>query len=115
VTGLRGLPSRLGRPAVKVAALPKVVEGFYQSKAWLALRRSRMRDADYAAAVARAGPGERVILDHIVERRDGGAELDPANTQWLTMAEHQAKTSRERARRAARRGGGSKSEGRHAG
>jgi hypothetical protein len=63
-----------------------------------------MRDADYAAALRRCRPGERVILDHISERKDGGADLDPLNTEWLTNSEHQAKTARARARRA--RGGG---------
>ncbi len=100
----------MGRLGAVLAALPKTADQFYQSEEWLALRRQRMRDADYHAAKARAGGG-RVILDHVVERRDGGAELDPANTQWLTMAEHQAKTARVRAERAARRGGGSKSGG----
>jgi 5-methylcytosine-specific restriction protein A len=42
--------------------------------------RRRKRDPDYAAAKARAKPGERLILDHKRERKDGGADLDPANT-----------------------------------
>ncbi|NBW12174.1 MAG: HNH endonuclease, partial [Caulobacteraceae bacterium] len=109
VAGLRGLPGKLGRPAVKVPALPKVAEPFYQSREWIALRERRRADTDYAAAVARAKPGERIVLDHKRERRDGGADLDPANTEWLTHSEHQAKTARERARRAVSRGGGSKS------
>lgn len=64
---------------------------------------SRRRDPDYAAAKARAKVGERLILDHVRERKDGGADLDPANTQWLTHSEHQAKTARARAARAGRR------------
>ena len=55
--------------------------------------------ADWCAAKARAKPGERLVLDHIVERRDGGAGLDPANTQWLTYSEHQAKTEQSKRRR----------------
>ena len=51
------------------------------------------------AAKARAKDGERLILDHVVERKDGGAPLDPANTQWLTFSELQAKTEREKRRR----------------
>lgn len=38
--------------------------------------------------------------DHIVERRDGGAVFDMANLQWLCPSHHQAKTARERAKRA---------------
>ncbi len=90
---------------------PKVVESFYRSVGWLALVESRKGDPDWHAAKARAKAGERLILDHKVERRDGGADLDPANTEWLTFGEHQAKTAKARARRArgdATRGGGSK-------
>lgn len=80
-------PGRFGSP-------PKRVEQFYQSKEWRALVAVRKRDADYFAALQRAkAKGERVILDHKVERKDGGADLDPANTQWLTHSEHQAKTA----------------------
>ena len=92
-------PSRCAPAPSRVAAAPKRVEPFYRSKAWLALRRARMLDADYFAAKARAKDGERLILDHVVERKDGGAPLDPANTQWLTFSEHQAKTEREKRRR----------------
>lgn len=54
----------------------------------------RRRDPDYVRAKARAKPGERLMLDHVIEIRDGGARLDPGNTQWLTHSEHQAKTAR---------------------
>jgi hypothetical protein len=84
----------------KVQAAPKVVESFYASAAWRGLVEDRKRDPDYALARARAKKGERLILDHIRERKDGGADLDPANTQWLTFGEHQAKTAAARARRA---------------
>lgn len=89
--------------------MPKQADRFYQSPEWIALRERRMRDPDHAEAKARAAAGERLILDHVIERRDGGADLDPANTQWFTFSEHQAKTARERAKRARRRGGGQKS------
>lgn len=79
---------------------PKKAEPFYQSKEWRALVARRKRDADYAAAVARAKPGERIVLDHVIEIRDGGARLDAANTQWLTHSEHQAKTARTKRARA---------------
>jgi 5-methylcytosine-specific restriction protein A len=79
--------------------MPKVTEGFYSSKAWRALVARRKRDPDYVAALLRS-KGERLILDHVVERKDGGADLDPFNTQWLTMSEHAAKTAKARAKRA---------------
>lgn len=106
---LTRLPQRLAALPPRVVVPPKRAEKFYQSPGWLALVARRKRDPDYRAAKERARPGERLILDHVVERRDGGAELDPANTQWLTFSEHQAKTARSRAARAALpapRGGG---------
>jgi len=97
---LSAMPPRLASLGPRVSALPKVADEFYQSPEWIALRTARMKDPDYRAAKARAKQGERVILDHIRERRDGGAALDPANTQWLTFSEHQAKTAKERKERA---------------
>ena len=100
---LTAMPPRLAGLPPRIAPAPKVADPFYQSKDWGKLVGQRRRDPDYAAAKARAKPGERLILDHVRERKDGGADLDPANTQWLTHSEHQAKTARARAARAARR------------
>lgn len=97
---LKALGSRVGAMPAKVRAAPKVAEGFYSSAAWRGLCADRKRDPDYAEAKRRGRPGERMILDHVVERKDGGADLDPRNTQWLTNSEHQAKTAKARARRA---------------
>lgn len=107
---LKSLGSRLGSMPAKVKAAPKVVEGFYSSAAWRSLVADRKRDPDYQLARQRAKRGERMILDHKVERRDGGADLDPSNTEWLTFSEHQAKTAKARAARAQGQtwGGGSK-------
>jgi 5-methylcytosine-specific restriction enzyme A len=59
--------------------------------------------------IARAGgvcqwPGcgraeERMFADHIVERKDGGAALDPANGQCLCGKHHSIKTARSRIER----------------
>jgi 5-methylcytosine-specific restriction protein A len=43
--------------------------------------------------------GVMLIADHIVERRDGGAALDPANGRALCPKCHGKKTAAERARR----------------
>lgn len=85
---LRSAPGLLRVPA------KALVDPFYSSPEWRALKAKRRRDPDYAAAKARAKPGEWLVLDHKVERRDGGAALDPANTEWLTQGEHNAKTAR---------------------
>ena len=97
---LKAAAPRLGTLAPKLRAPPKRAEGFYTSPEWRALVASRKRDPDYAAAKARARPGERLILDHVAERKDGGADLDPRNTRWLTMSEHQAKTAAAKRARA---------------
>jgi len=96
---LTALGSRLSPPAPRLKQQPKTADPFYQSSEWRDLKERRKLDPDYYAARRRAKPGERLILDHVDERRDGGAELDPANTEWLTMSEHNAKTARARAER----------------
>jgi 5-methylcytosine-specific restriction protein A len=100
---LKGLPARLSRPLPRLAPPAKTADPFYLSSEWRALKARRRLDPDYYEAQRRLKPGEWLVLDHIVERRDGGAELDPANTQWLTSSEHNAKTAQERAKRAQRR------------
>lgn len=108
---LKALRPRLSTVKPRIAAAPKTADPFYLSSEWRALKARRRLDPDYYAALRRAKPGEWVILDHIVERRDGGAELDARNTQWLTTSEHQAKTAKVKAARARgdiHRGGRSK-------
>lgn len=99
---LKTLPSRLGRAVARLKLPPKTAEPFYRSAAWRQLVEDRKLDADYFAAKARSRRGERLILDHVIELKDGGAALDPANTKWLTFSEHQVKTAKSRARRAQR-------------
>ena len=102
VVTLVGRKARIAARPARFAAAPKRVEPFYKSKEWLALVALRKRDADYFAALGRAkAKGERVILDHVTERKDGGADLEAANTQWLTHSEHQAKTARAKRARLA--------------
>lgn len=97
---LRVAVPRVGSLPYRVGMAPKVADPFYLSREWRELVASRKHDADYAAAKARAKPGERLILDHKRERKDGGADLDRLNTEWLTMSEHQAKTAAARRTRA---------------
>lgn len=97
---LKTMAPRLSSAAPKLRHAPKSVEPFYRSAPWQQMVADRKLDRDYFEAKARARHGERLILDHKVERKDGGADLDPANTEWLTFSEHQAKTARARARRA---------------
>ena len=96
-------PARLAAAPARIARAPKVADPFYQSPEWIALRTARMKDKDYWQAKARGKPGERLVLDHVKERRDGGAGLDPENTQWLTHSEHLAKTAKAKGDRVWRR------------
>lgn len=106
---LARVPQRISQAPRKLAAMPKRAGWPYKTAEWRALVKARKLDPDYAAAKARAGKGERLILDHVHEIRDGGAAFDPANTQWLTFGEHQRKTAKVKGERA--RGGGSMSAG----
>jgi hypothetical protein len=96
------MPSRLGGLAPKVSAMPKVAESFYQSTEWRRLIASIKRERGNWCE--RCGSTVRVIGDHIVERKDGGADLDPSNVELLCAKHHATKTAAARARRA--RGGG---------
>jgi len=100
MTRLRSLPARLSSAPTRLKPPAKEAERFYQSAAWRRLIAARKLDADYFAAKARSRSGERLILDHVIERKDGGDDLDPRNTMWLTFSEHQAKTAEARRRRA---------------
>lgn len=44
-------------------------------------------------------PFHRMFADHVVEIRDGGSPIDPANGQCLCGAHHSAKTALARAAR----------------
>jgi len=95
---LKSLPSRLSRPKPRLSAAPKTADPFYLSAEWRAHRERRKLDPDYYAALRRAKPGEKIILDHIHERKDGGGDF--GETEWLTLSEHNAKTAKARAKRA---------------
>lgn len=93
-------PTRIAPAPSRTKAAPKMADTFYQSAEWKALKAKRRRDPDHAVALKRCKPGEWLVLDHVVEIKDGGASLDPANTQWLTHSEHQAKTALRKRQRA---------------
>lgn len=84
---------------------PKVADPFYLSSEWRKLvarlinirgRRCEVR----GPKCSDDGSGTvRLIGDHIHERKDGGAELDPANIRLTCTACHNAKTAKARAER----------------
>jgi 5-methylcytosine-specific restriction enzyme A len=95
---LKAMDSRLAPMPAKVKAAPKVAESFYQSGAWRSLVARLKRERGNWCQ--RCGSTERVIADHIVERKDGGADLDETNIELLCHRHHQQKTAQARARRA---------------
>lgn len=94
LSNLRGMGT--APPRLKVA--PKVADSFYLSAEWRALVARIKRER--GAYCERCGSGDRVIADHIVERRDGGVDLDPANIELLCFGHHAQKTATARGLRA---------------
>lgn len=113
---LKQLRGRLRPVPLRLAFAPKRAEGFYQSPEWQNYRREHR-----AWTIARqggvwcctCGSTERLILDHRRERKDGGADFPPfEEADWVCAKHHNAKTARERLKRATDgAGGGSKSLG----
>ena len=106
--GLRALQPRVGLANLRTAALPpKVVDRFYSSPAWIALRDRVRREASGRCQVPGCGRAERrMFVDHIVELKDGGAPLERSNTMLVCNSHHVLKSNVERAKRTARRPGG---------
>lgn len=100
---LKSMGSRVGLLPPKVALAPKLADPFYHSQEWRALAARAKREADHRCQRPGCGSSHRLIADHIVERKDGGDDLDRSNIEVLCQACHQAKTAEARARRA--RGG----------
>ena len=85
---------------------PKQVDRFYQSAEHVAWREQVISRAGRRCQAIEAGqrcvkaePAHRMFADHIVERRDGGAPLDPLNGQCLCGKHHSLKTIRYRGAR----------------
>jgi len=95
---LKAVRGLVGAMPAKLALAPKVADPFYQSKEWRALVARIKRER--GAWCERCGSSNRVIADHIRERKDGGADLDANNIELLCAPHHAAKTAEARARRA---------------
>jgi 5-methylcytosine-specific restriction endonuclease McrA len=100
VTVIKRLPGRIGRVPVRVAALPKKAESFYQSAEWRAYRKAhRERTAREQGGVwcVVCGSRHKLTLDHVVERRDGGPDFPRHDgAKWYCAGCHSAKTAREK-------------------
>jgi len=101
---LTQLGARLGGIGPRVRSLPKVAERFYLSAEWQAYRswhRGETKRRNGGVWCCVCGAGGRLILDHDVERKDGGEDFPPFDgAKWYCTAHHNAKTARARATRA---------------
>jgi 5-methylcytosine-specific restriction endonuclease McrA len=95
---LTSLGSRVAALPARVAVQSKVAESFYQSRDWLRL--IKMIKAVRGCFCERCGSSYRVAGDHIVERKDGGADLDESNVELLCIRCHNSKTAAARKARA---------------
>lgn len=100
---LRCAEPRVGGLKPRVGLAPKQAEPFYQSTAWRELVRSIRRKRGNRCQRPGCSSTDRIIADHIVERRDGGAELEERNIELLCFTHHEQKTAAARRTRA--RGG----------
>jgi 5-methylcytosine-specific restriction protein A len=92
---LKPIDTRTVRPP------PKVVESFYSSAEWKAVRAKVLERDEYRCVKCGCREG-KLTVDHIVERKDGGADYDMENLQTLDAKCHGLKTTGERVKRAAR-------------
>lgn len=106
---LKALRGRLGSAGSRVKALPKRAEGFYLSPEW---REYRARHRAWTIAqqggvwCSVCGSGERLLLDHRHERKDGGADFPPFDqADWYCTRCHNAKTAKAKGERATGGGG----------
>ena len=78
----------------------QTLDKFYHTTAWRTLRSAFISKYPLCKMCTEAGkvvPAD--VVDHIVERRDGGSDLDPRNLQSLCHACHNDKTQQERRNR----------------
>jgi 5-methylcytosine-specific restriction endonuclease McrA len=91
------LDVRIGKPTVKVA------EPFYSSAPWRNLMKGIIAERGWRCEDVECptphGPWSKIYGDHIVEIRDGGAKLDPANVLLRCPVCHGRKTAQEREKR----------------
>ena len=101
---LQSLPSRVSSLPSRVDPPAKVADPFYLSPAWREFVRVIKRQRGYICEVPEcrkdcSATPRGLIGDHIVERKDGGADFDPLNVMLMCTACHNGKTARERTRR----------------
>lgn len=94
------------RPASpRLSAPEKTADPFYLSAAWRNLVHLVKVQRGYVCEQCSADMSSNrraLIGDHIVERKDGGPDLDPLNIRLLCLPCHNRKTAKARMHRARR-------------
>lgn len=93
------MPSRVSAVAARIHRPAKVVDPFYESNEWRSFARVIKQQRGYVCEECGkdcSATPRGLIADHIVERKDGGADFDPLNTLLRCMSCHNKKTSRVR-------------------
>lgn len=101
---LKALPSRVASLPARIARPEKLVDPFYESPAWRQFAREIKRQRGFFCEVSECRKDcshapRGLIADHIVERKDGGADFDPLNVMLVCTACHNQKTAVARMRR----------------
>lgn len=93
---LKQLKPAIAHLPPRIAVAGKYVNPFYQGREWRTLVQGLKRQRGWCVV---CGSTHRLVADHIIEIKDGGAPLDPANIQFLCLAHHNAKTAAAKAAR----------------
>ena len=95
-------PSRLDAAPRQLGFAPKVADPFYTSPAWRSfaarLKAERGWRCEQCGFDGKRAP-RLLHADHLIERKDGGAEFDPANIVVRCQPCHNAKTARAASQR----------------
>ncbi len=101
---LKAIGGRVSSLPPRAAPPQKIADPFYLTAAWRQFARDIKRqrgficeNPDCRRDCSHASRG--LIADHVVERKDGGADFDPLNVMLLCIACHNTKTVIERTKR----------------
>lgn len=98
--GLKAAPGWGTALPPMIADKGKRADPLYLSREWRALMRTiKAARGAWCSVCGAGGKGVRIIGDHIVEVKDGGAELDADNVQLMCLPCHNRKTGLERMKR----------------
>jgi hypothetical protein len=101
---LKALPPRVASVRARIAVPAKVADPFYEAGEWRSFIRAIKLQRGYVCEVVTCRKDcsdnhRGLIGDHIVERKDGGADFDPSNVMLMCTACHNRKTARAREHR----------------